>query len=187
MTGWARLSGHDMSPAERLERERQWAAMRERSRHTAEREQLRMQGFARSIWRETKSILDDPTNPGRVYFERRCRGLPPDLDAVLRYHPAAPFYGKDERCLVALITGIANNTFYGVQLTAITADGHKLKRPDTLSDRQTYGRVRGGAIKLWSDDTLTTALVVGEGAETGFSSCCGLQRFLGRPPGQASE
>lgn len=82
-----------------------------------------------------------------------------DIDDGLRYRPACPFGEGTANCLVALVRDVVTDAPMAIMRTALDADARKL-------DRKALGPKRGGAIKLWSDASVTTGLVIGEGLET---------------------
>jgi hypothetical protein len=88
---------------------------------------------------------------------------------VLHFHLQCPF-GRSERhpCIVALVRNVITNAPQAIHRTALTRDGQKL-------GRMALGRTKGGAIKLWPDDAVTTGLVIGEGLETVLAAATRLE------------
>jgi hypothetical protein len=116
----------------------------------------------KQIWRESEPL-------GRLaldYFA--SRGLHelrlPDVHGVLGFHPRCPF-GPGERhpCIVGLVRSVITNLPQAVHRTALAPDGRKL-------GRKMLGPKTSGAVKFWSDDHVSHALVVGEGLETTLSA-----------------
>jgi hypothetical protein len=122
---------------------------------------------ALKLWREAVPIAG--TVAARYLTSRSIVGWPPEVDEVLRFHPHCIF-GQDadgarvhHPCMLALVRHSINNKPKAVYRTALTPKATKI-------DRKAYGPTRGGAIKLWPDDYVTTGLVVGEGLETVLSA-----------------
>jgi hypothetical protein len=97
-----------------------------------------------------------------------CSHLPPEVNTVLRFHPACPF-GKDDAgkyqkhpCLLALCRDIITDAPVAVQRVALKNDASKI-------GRMAYGPTQGAAIKLWAHDAVTTSLVVAEGIESALA------------------
>jgi hypothetical protein len=90
---------------------------------------------------------------------------PPDLSHVLRYHPRVVFGQGDDGqwlyrpCMLALYRDVITDSPTGVHRFGLNPDA-------SLIGRMAMGRKRGSAVKLWPDEAVTTALVVGEGIET---------------------
>lgn len=84
--------------------------------------------------------------------------LLPDINAVLRFHPACPFGGDSRHpCLIALFRDVVTDEPAGIHRIALTADAQKV-------DRMMLGSWSAPrAIKLWPAGR---TLAVGEGIET---------------------
>jgi phage/plasmid primase-like uncharacterized protein len=114
---------------------------------------------AGSIWRASVSTIGTIAE----HYLVPVRGIDitqiPDLDDVLRFHPACPFGEATLPCLIALVRDLITDQPRAIVRTALTADGRKL-------DRKALGPKSGGAIKLRPDAHVTTGLVIAEGMET---------------------
>jgi hypothetical protein len=110
------------------------------------------------IWRASGPIFG---TVAEIYLQTRGIGLEqiPDIDDVLRFHPACPFSDARAPCLIALVRDAVTDAPNAIMRTALTDDGRKI-------DRKALGPIGGGAIKLWPDAAVTTGLVIGEGLET---------------------
>jgi hypothetical protein len=108
------------------------------------------------------------------YLASRLLELP-EGDA-LRFHPACPW--KDQAtgglirvpAMLAAMRSIVTDEITAVHRTRLSSDGRKL-------DRRMFGAAGGAAIKLDSDDAVTSGLVIGEGIET-----CLAARQIGLTP-----
>jgi hypothetical protein len=122
---------------------------------------------ALTLWREAVPIAG--TLAERYLASRSIVELPPDVNEVLRFHPRCVF-GQDtdgawihHPCMLALVRDVTSNVPVAIYRTALRPNATKI-------DRMAYGPTRGGAIKLWADEYVTTGLVVGEGPETVLSA-----------------
>jgi hypothetical protein len=91
-----------------------------------------------------------------AYFERR--GIPiSDVSdhGGLRWHPSCPWEGGTKPCVIGRYTTAVDNKPRGIWRRPI--DGGKPKA---------LGSMAGCVIRLWPDDAVETALVLGEGVET---------------------
>jgi len=118
-----------------------------------ERERQRKQAAADRIWRESYNLAG---TAGETYLARR--GLV--LDEVpnaggLRWHPRCPWEGSTAPCVLARFTDPITGEPRGIW-----------RRPIDGSKPKTLGPMRGCVIRLWPDEDVTTALVLGEGVET---------------------
>jgi hypothetical protein len=120
--------------------------------------------YAHRLWEQAQPIADTPAT--RYLIEVRgidINALAPDIDTVLRFHPACPFNGNRHPCLLALFRDIETNEPSGIHRIALTPDAQKL-------DRRMLGRwARPRAIKLWPLIRLEESgrlLYLGEGVET---------------------
>jgi phage/plasmid primase-like uncharacterized protein len=115
--------------------------------------------LAGRIWPASVSIAGTVAE----HYLARIRGIDlaqiPELDEVLRFHPACPFDKGETACLIALVRDVVTDAPKAIMRTALTDDGRKLARMG-------LGPKAGGAIKLWPDAAVSTGLVVGEGLET---------------------
>jgi DNA polymerase len=112
--------------------------------------------FALQLWDDTVPI----TGTLAARYLSATRGidlavLPPEIDAVLRFHPRCPFGpGARHPCLLALLSDATTDKVTGIQRIALTPDARKI-------ERRMLGRA--GVVKLWPAGP---QLVVGEGIET---------------------
>jgi hypothetical protein len=114
---------------------------------------------ALELWDEAKPITGTLAEHYLVYTrEIDLAVLPPDVDAVLRFHPRCPFgTGTRHPCLLALFRDVALDTPAGIHRIALTPEAEKI-------DRMMLGRwPNPRAIKLWP---AAERLVIGEGIET---------------------
>ncbi len=102
---------------------------------------------------------------------RAIRDLPPDVDAVLRYHPSCSF-GRDgpRPCMLALMRDVRTDKPRAVHRTWIGSGGRAL-------GRMALGPIARAAVKLWP--TGGPSLVVGEGIETVLAAALHLERADG--------
>jgi hypothetical protein len=85
--------------------------------------------------------------------------LPTAIGDALRWHPRCPWGEGRHGCMVALWTDAITCEPRAIHRTAITADGEK-------AGRKSLGPTAGCVIRLWPDEAVTLALVIGEGIET---------------------
>jgi phage/plasmid primase-like uncharacterized protein len=108
--------------------------------------------FAEQIWGQTTQLAPQ----AMAYFERR--GVPindvPDHGG-LRWHPSCPWEDGTTPCVVGRYTSAVDNKPRGIWRRPI--DGAKPKA---------LGPTAGCVIRLWPDDAIEAALVLGEGVET---------------------
>jgi phage/plasmid primase-like uncharacterized protein len=108
--------------------------------------------FAEQIWGQTTQLAPE----AMAYFARR--GIP--IDEVpdhggLRWHPSCQWEGGTKPCVIGRYTTAVDNERRGIWRRPI--DGTKPKA---------LGSTAGCVIRLWPDDAVETALVLGEGVET---------------------
>jgi predicted RNA-binding Zn-ribbon protein involved in translation (DUF1610 family) len=119
-----------------------------------EARQARNKEHALKLWDETVSIIG---TAGERYLAARKLELPPNADAVLRWHPSCKF-GRDRMpCMVALFRDTVTDEPTAVHRTYIYSTSQ--------AERMALGPIAGAAIKLWPLDGSET-LAVGEGIET---------------------
>ena len=128
------------------------------------------------LWEAATSIAGTPA----LYYLSDVRGididaLPPDIDAVLRFHPDCPFGpGTRVPSLLALLRDVTTDEPAGIHRIALTpavCNGAKV-------ERRTLGRWPAPrAVKLWP---AATDLVIGEGLETVLAAATKLD-YLGTP------
>ncbi len=109
-----------------------------------------------------------PGTAGADYLQARGCALPPN-DGDLRFHPALRHQcGYTGPGLVALVTDTVTREPLTLHFTWTRNDGTKAEvdPPRTLLRGH---RKKGGVIRLWPDDAVTTGLAVAEGIETALS------------------
>jgi hypothetical protein len=115
--------------------------------------------FALQIWREARSITG---SPAEMYLKERgidLARLPDSLGDALRWHPACPWEGGRHGAMIGLMTDAITREPTAIHRTAITAQGRKI-------GRKVLGPSGGCVVRLWSDEAVTTSLILGEGIET---------------------
>ena len=136
----------------------------------------RMLGFALRLWEAAQPIAGTPA----IKYLADIRGidvdvLPPDVDAVLRFHSSCPFApGASHPCLLALFQDVESDAPAGIHRIALTAEtlaGGKVKR------RMLGSWSAARAIKLWP---ATSRLFLSEGIETALAAGTRMQ-FHGGP------
>lgn len=109
---------------------------------------------ALKIWGESSSIIG---TPGERYLAARKLELPPDPDAVLRWHPSCKFGREYHPCVVALFRDVLTDEPTAIHRTCIISRDR--------AERMALGPIARSAIKLWPLGS-SEALAVGEGIET---------------------
>jgi hypothetical protein len=133
-------------------------------------ERLRRQQLAFRLWDESVSIIN---TEGERYLAARRLELPPDPDAVLRWHPSCNF-GRDQLpCMVALFRDAITDQPVGIHRTHIEYG---------RAERMALGPIARAAIKLWPLGE-SEELAVGEGIETVMSA---LKLGHAKPPAWAT-
>jgi phage/plasmid primase-like uncharacterized protein len=112
---------------------------------------------ARRVWGEAIAIKG---TAGEAYFQRRGITLS-DVPSYggLRWHPLCPWESGTAPCVVARFTDAVTGEARGIWRRPV--DGGKPK---------SFGPMRGAVIRLWTDEDVTTGLVIGEGVETTLSA-----------------
>jgi hypothetical protein len=119
-----------------------------------QREQKRRRAL--QIWEECEPIKSNGL--AVVYLRARGLELPPNPDAVLRWHWRCPFNKDRLPCIVALLRDASTDRPTGIHRTHIvSASGGE-------ADRMALGGLIGSAVKLWPLNS--ESLAVGEGIET---------------------
>jgi putative DNA primase/helicase len=117
------------------------------------------QQSALSLWREAGCIRE---TLAWHYLESRgidVTELLPGIYGALRFHPSCPFGVARHPCMVGLFTDALTGQPCAIHRTALTIAGTKI-------DRKALGPAAGCVIRLWPDETVHDALVIGEGIET---------------------
>ena len=112
-----------------------------------------------TIWGESRSL--DGT-PALTYLVKRgidIGRLPHEIHRALRWHPSCPWEQGRHGALVALMTDAITGDAKAIHRTAITATGLK-------GGKKMLGPSAGCVVRLWTDESVTTGLVLGEGIET---------------------
>jgi phage/plasmid primase-like uncharacterized protein len=108
--------------------------------------------FAEQIWGQTTELMPQAT----AYFERRGITIDDVPDhGGLRWHSSCPWEGGTKPCVVGRYTTAVDNKPRGIWRRPIDGD-----KPKAL------GPTAGCVIRLWPDNAVETALVLGEGVET---------------------
>jgi hypothetical protein len=113
--------------------------------------------YALRLWDEAGPIT---TTTGAVYLKARGIELPPNADAVMRWHSRCPFGKKGKvGCIVSLFRDAITDEPTGIHRTYVySATSGK-------AERMALGTIARSAIKLWPLDN-SDRLAVGEGIET---------------------
>jgi hypothetical protein len=119
------------------------------------------------IWQQAR---DPPDSLVERYF-RDHRHLELPSAEVVRFHPHCVFgEGQPRRpCMIALVRNIRSNEPQAIHRTALNQDGTAQRDADGKKLCLSLGPIRGGAIKLTSDEDVTLCLGVGEGIESAMS------------------
>jgi hypothetical protein len=114
------------------------------------------QAYALKLWNEAEPIRANST--GAVYLKARRVELPPNADAVMRWHSACPFGKSKQPCIVSLFRDAVTDAPTGIHRTYIYSAAHG------KAERMAMGTMAGAAIKLWA--LAGDSLAVGEGIES---------------------
>ncbi len=170
---WAARERAQMSPAERLRLDKQVAqAKAERDREQAARWQAN-RSRVRAIWQAAGDLTgDDPVS--RYLASRGLSGLWP-LPAVLRHHPALPYWHDGEvigtfPAMVARFHA-ADGRCVAIHQTYLTHDGQKADVPTVKKMSPASGLLVGGCIPL--AQPVGGALGIAEGIETALCAGAG--------------
>lgn len=110
-------------------------------------------GRAMAIWEASAPIVG---TEGEAYLARR--GIVLDdvpEEGGLRFHPSCPFLDAKVPCVIAHYTD------------AVTAEPRGIRRrPIDGRKPRSLGPTAGCVVRLWQDDTVESAIVLGEGIET---------------------
>ncbi len=122
--------------------------------------------WARELWRAAVAL---PGTIGEAYLLARHCVIPP-ADGDLRFHPNLKHGPSVESgpALVALVTDTRTGEPLTLHRTWIRGDGMKapFDPPRLLLGGH---RKRGGCVRLWPDEAVTTGLGIAEGIETALS------------------
>ena len=131
------------------------------------------QAYALRLWDEAKRIRANST--GAVYLKARRVELPPNPDAVMRWHPRCPFGKERQPCIVSLFRDAISDVPTGIHRTYLYSPSCG------MAERMALGGIARSAIKLWPLNGSET-LSVGEGIETVLAA---VQLGEARPPAWA--
>jgi Toprim domain len=126
-------------------------------------------GVIEAWWNEAVPV---PGSSAERYLRRRAiHELPPNVDDVLRWHPACPFGGGRFRvgCMLALYRDVRTDAAVAIHRTYFTDVG--------AARRMSLGPIARAMVKLWP--LVGDLLVVGEGLETVLSAAS--MRWRGTP------
>jgi phage/plasmid primase-like uncharacterized protein len=115
---------------------------------------------ALAIWSAAREAQG---TPAWTYLFRRgvaLEALPSRINEALRFHPNCPWHDERRMCLVALWTDIISGEARAIHRRPITPEG------ENLGHWRAWGPTAGCVIRLWPDDEVSQALVLGEGVET---------------------
>jgi putative DNA primase/helicase len=112
---------------------------------------------ALQIWDECEPIERDGL--AVVYLRARGLELPPNPDAVLRWHWRCPFNKDRLPCMVAPLRHVLTDQITGIHRT------HIVSARGGEAERRALGDMIGSAVKLWPLGE-SDSLAVGEGIET---------------------
>jgi putative DNA primase/helicase len=167
-----------------------WRVCRDHVKALIGGEQGQYRNFGIGISRETQRSAAGILTPSARAIELWSQGVPiagteaetylasrgvqaPLGDHVLRHHAACPFKLEDGTTIfpptmIGFFQNIITNVPTGVHRTALKPDGTR-KADVPGGAKRMLGRAKGAAIKLSSDEQVTTGLGLTEGIETGLS------------------
>ncbi|MCC7059618.1 MAG: toprim domain-containing protein [Burkholderiaceae bacterium] len=133
------------------------------SRTTRPAEPLDWSTKAETIWRRTQGLRG---TLGETYLLHRGCALPP-RDSHLRYLPPDD---QHPPTLCAAVSDIRTGKPISLHFTRLAADGRG--KAGTDRDKLLLGghRKRGGCIRLWPDECVTTGLALAEGIESALAA-----------------
>jgi hypothetical protein len=157
-----------VSNGELVDEGREAAARDLAARRQAERKEANT-AKALAFWNDAVPVTGTPVID---YLARRAiHDLPPQVDSVLRFHPACPFGREGRRpCLLALMRDVRTDEPKAVHRTWIGMAAKPL-------GRMALGPIARAAVKLWPAST--GQLVVGEGIETTLAAAFYIHRDNG--------
>ncbi len=118
---------------------------------------------AERIWRRTQPLRG---SLGATYLESRGCRLPP-ADSGLRF---LPLCGDLPPSLCGLVTDAATGRKLSLHFTRLAADGHGKAGTDCDKLLLRGHRKKGGVIRLWPDEAVSTGLALAEGIETALAA-----------------
>lgn len=126
-------------------------------------ESLDWSATAESIWRRTQGLRG---TLGETYLQHRGCALPPK-DSHLRYLPPD---GRHPPSLCAAVSDARTGKPVSLHFTRLAADGHGKAGTDRDKLLLAGHRKRGGCIRLWPDEAVTSALALAEGIESALAA-----------------
>jgi Toprim domain len=133
------------------------------------------QAYALRLWDEAEPIRANSTPA--VYLAARRVELPPNPDAVMRWHPRCPFGTAKQPCIVSLFRDAVTDAPTGIHRTYIYSASHG------KAERMALGGIARSAVKLWPLNN-SNILAVGEGIETVLAA---VKLGEARPPAWATS
>jgi hypothetical protein len=118
---------------------------------------------AESIWRRTLPLRG---SLGERYIAHR-RGVIPPRDSHLRYLPPS---GEYPPSLCAAVSDAQTGKLISLHFTRLAADGEGKAGTDRDKLLLVRHRKRGGVIRLWPDETVSTGLAIAEGIESALGA-----------------
>lgn len=106
------------------------------------------------------------------YLSLRQIGPPDEAGEAIRFLERCRFGDEWLPAMVCLVRDVLTNQPQGIHRTALTSDGHAVKREihgKIKTYRLSLGRILGGCVKLDSDESVEQGLCLGEGIETCLS------------------
>ena len=173
-TSWQAGRRGYLSPADRLQRDRERA---DASARSAEQQRQQWAENARRnarLWAACRVL--DPEDVACRYLRHRLRALPEVLPEVLRFHPGVDYW-HDGQCigtfpaLVAAITS-PSGELLALHRTYLDQSGHKATLPDGAPAKKltaASGPIMGGCIRL-ATPTDAGLIGVAEGVETALAA-----------------
>lgn len=124
-------------------------------------------GRALSIWADARHLRG---TSGLAYLSSRGIDVDalPDVHHALRWHDRCPYDRGTQGSIVALFTDILTGQPKGIHRIALTPAGEKI-------GKKMLGPVAGCVIRLWSDDSVTEGLTLGESVETTLAAATRIQ------------
>lgn len=117
---------------------------------------------AEGLWRRTVPLAG---TIGHGYLTNRGCVIPP-ADGDLRFLPAVECYPP---CLVAKITDFVTNEPMSLHFTKLKLDGSGKAGTERDKVMLRGHQKKGGVIRLWPDEAVTTSLALAEGIESALS------------------
>ena len=126
-------------------------------------EPLEWSDRAASIWRRTLPLRG---TVGQSYLEHRGCVLPPK-DSHLRFLPASDKYPPS---LCAAVTDARTGKPISLHFTRLAADGNGKAGTEQDKLLLAHHRKKGGVVRLWPDEAVTSGLAIAEGIESALAA-----------------